>query len=189
MCFCTLFMIAIGFYGYTAFGPNTQPTITMNVPKEGLYSIINVFLMLQSMLGHSIAMYVILDMFFNGFHRKFTNRFPNVSKVIVDKGFRIFWVSITMLMSISIPHLEIMIPLVGVTSGTLCALIYPPIFEMITFWNDWKVSLNAHQRCLKISWNIFVIITGVFAITTGVYANFLTIFEKLQTTKQNVFDF
>uniref|UniRef100_A0A8R1U1N4 Anaphase-promoting complex subunit 4 WD40 domain-containing protein n=1 Tax=Onchocerca volvulus TaxID=6282 RepID=A0A8R1U1N4_ONCVO len=141
MCFCTLFMIAIGFYGYTAFGANTEPTITMNVPKEGLYSTINVFLMLQSMLGHSVAMYVILDMFFNGFSRKFTNRFPNISKVIVDKGFRIFWVSVTMLMSISIPHLEIMIPLVGVTSGTLCALIYPPIFEMITFWNDWKVSI------------------------------------------------
>lgn len=52
-----------------------------------------------------------------------------------------FWVSITMLMSISIPHLEIMIPLVGVTSGTLCALVYPPVFEMITFWNDWKVSI------------------------------------------------
>ncbi|VDK62468.1 unnamed protein product [Gongylonema pulchrum] len=35
MCLCTLFMIAIGFYGYTAFGASTQPTITMNVPKEG----------------------------------------------------------------------------------------------------------------------------------------------------------
>lgn len=57
-------------------------------------------------------------------------------------NFRAFWVSITMLMSICIPHLEIMIPLVGVTSGTLCALIYPPIFEMITFWNEWKVSIS-----------------------------------------------
>uniref|UniRef100_A0A914RG35 Amino acid transporter transmembrane domain-containing protein n=1 Tax=Parascaris equorum TaxID=6256 RepID=A0A914RG35_PAREQ len=46
---------------------------------------------------------------------------------------------VTFLMAVSIPHLEIMIPLVGVTSGTLCALVYPPIFEMITFWNDWKV--------------------------------------------------
>ncbi|EFO23481.1 transmembrane amino acid transporter [Loa loa] len=183
MCLCTLFMIAIGFYGYTAFGPNTQPTITMNVPKEGLYSTINVFLMLQSMLGYSVAMYVILDMFFNGFHRKFTNRFPNISKTVVDKGFRIFWVSITVLLSISIPHLEIMIPLVGVTSGTLCALIYPPVFEMITFWNDWKVSLNTYQRCLKISWNICVIITGLFAVIAGIYANFLTILEKLQTTE------
>ncbi|MCP9259118.1 putative amino acid transporter skat-1 [Dirofilaria immitis] len=164
MCFCTLFMIAIGF------------TVTRHLE---LYSTINVFLMLQSMLGHSIAMYVILDMFFNGFSRKFTNRFPNVPKVIVDKGFRIFWVFVTMFMSICIPHLEIMIPLVGVTSGTLCALIYPPIFEMITFWNDWKISLNIHQRYLKISWNIFVIITGIFAIIAGVYANFLTILEKL----------
>ncbi|CAG9540551.1 unnamed protein product [Cercopithifilaria johnstoni] len=182
MCLCTLFMIAIGFYGYTAFGSNTQPTITMNVPKKGLYSAVNVFLMLQSMLGHSVAMYVILDMFFDGFHRKFRSRFPNTLKIVVDKGFRIFWVSVTMLMSISIPHLEIMIPLVGATSGTLCALIYPPVFEMITFWNDWKVSLNARQRYFKISWNIFVIITGIFAISAGVYANCLTILEKLQMT-------
>lgn len=181
MCLCTLFMIAIGFYGYTAFGPDTQATITMNVPKEGLYSTINVFLMLQSMLGHSIAMYVIVDMFFNGFRRKFTNRFPNVSKVIVDKGFRIFWVSVTMLMSISIPHLEIMIPLVGVTSGTICALIYPPIFEMITFWNDWKVLLPTYQRYLKITWNIFVILTGIFAVSAGIYANSIAILEKFQT--------
>uniref|UniRef100_A0A915PXJ9 Amino acid transporter transmembrane domain-containing protein n=1 Tax=Setaria digitata TaxID=48799 RepID=A0A915PXJ9_9BILA len=198
MCLCTLFMIAIGFYGYTAFGANTQPTVTMNVPKEGkagasdtnethlrLYSTINIFLILQSMLGHSVAMYVILDMFFNGFCRKFTIRFPNVSKIIVDKGFRIFWVLVTVLMSICVPHLEIMIPLVGVTSGTLCALIYPPLFEMITFWNDWKVSLNIYQRRLKISWNIFVIMTGIFALIAGIYANFLAILEKLQTMERN----
>lgn len=44
--------------------------------------------MLQSMLGHSIAMYVVIDMFFNGFSRKFMNRFPNVPKIAIDKGFR-----------------------------------------------------------------------------------------------------
>uniref|UniRef100_A0A0M3IHB3 Aa_trans domain-containing protein n=1 Tax=Ascaris lumbricoides TaxID=6252 RepID=A0A0M3IHB3_ASCLU len=116
MILCAVFMVAIGFYGYTAFGEETAAAVTMNVPKEGLYSTINVFLMLQSMLGHSIAMYVILDMFFNGFRRKFSYRFPNCPKVVVDKGFRIFWVMVTFLMAVSIPHLEIMIPLVGVTS-------------------------------------------------------------------------
>ncbi|VDK48543.1 unnamed protein product [Anisakis simplex] len=148
MILCAVFMVAIGFYGYTAFGDKTQAAITMNVPKEGLYSTINVFLMLQSMLGHSIAMYVILDMFFNGFRRKFAYRFPNCPKIVVDKGFRIFWVMVTFLMAVSVPHLEIMIPLVGVTSGTLCALIYPPIFEMITFWNDWKVLFDIFFRYL-----------------------------------------
>ena len=26
-------------------------------------------------------------------------------------------------------------------AGTLCALVYPPFFEMVTFWTDWKVLL------------------------------------------------
>lgn len=34
--------------------------------------------MIQSMLGHSIAMYVVFDMFFKGFKRKFQLRFPSV---------------------------------------------------------------------------------------------------------------
>ena len=95
--------------------------------------------MVQSMLGHSIAMYVVFDMFYRGFQRKFLMRFPNANKQFIDKSFRIFWVLLTYFMAILIPKLEIMIPLVGVTSGTLCALVYPPLFQIITFWEDWKV--------------------------------------------------
>uniref|UniRef100_A0A0N5A8E8 Aa_trans domain-containing protein n=1 Tax=Syphacia muris TaxID=451379 RepID=A0A0N5A8E8_9BILA len=175
MILCTVFMTAIGFYGYTGFGNEIAPTITVNVPKDGLYSTINVFLMLQSMLGHSIAMYVIFDMFFNGFRRKFTNRFPLCPKILIDKGFRTFWVLISYLMAVSIPHLEIMIPLVGVTSGTLCALVYPPIFETITFWTDWKVMLSTRSRIAKIATNVFVILVGFFAIGAGLYANITAI--------------
>lgn len=142
MIICTAFMTALGFFGYTGFGDSIAPTITTNVPKEGLYSTVNVFLMLQSLLGNSIAMYVVYDMFFNGFRRKFGARFPNVPKWLSDKGFRVFWVLVTYLMAVLIPKLEIMIPLVGVTSGALCALIFPPFFEMITFWTDWKVNMN-----------------------------------------------
>lgn len=31
----SVFMIALGFYGYTAFGDRTEPTITTNVPLTG----------------------------------------------------------------------------------------------------------------------------------------------------------
>jgi hypothetical protein len=58
---------------------------------------------------------------------------------VIDKGFRFFWVFITYLMAVLIPRLAVLIPLVGVTSGTLCALVYPPFFQIITFWEDWKV--------------------------------------------------
>ncbi|KAJ1350003.1 putative amino acid transporter skat-1, variant 2 [Parelaphostrongylus tenuis] len=183
MIICTCFMTALGFYGYTAFGDRIAPTITTNVPKEGLYSTINVFLMLQSMLGHSIAMYVVFDMFFNGYRRKFSARFPNCPKFFVDKGFRFFWVMLTFLMAILIPRLEIMIPLVGVTSGTLCALVYPPLFEMITFWTDWKGLLSYRERMCKIILNCFVIAVGFFAIFAGLYANGVAIYNSFSGQK------
>lgn len=82
MTLCTLFMTALGFFGYNGFGDLTKATITMNVPKEGFYSVINVCLMIQATLGHSIALYVVFDMFWRGFSRKFTLRFPNVHKQV-----------------------------------------------------------------------------------------------------------
>lgn len=178
MIICTAFMTALGFFGYTGFGDSIAPTITTNVPKEGLYSTVNVFLMLQSLLGNSIAMYVVYDMFFNGFRRKFGARFPNVPKWLSDKGFRVFWVLVTYLMAVLIPKLEIMIPLVGVTSGALCALIFPPFFEMITFWTDWKGLLTYRQRMTKIFINLVVMAIGVFAIIAGVYTNIHAIIQS-----------
>jgi len=179
MMLCTLFMTAIGFYGYNGFGQDVKPTITMNVPLTGIYSVVNIFLMLQATLGHSIAMYVVFDMFFKGFRRKFTNRFPNVHKQVVDKGFRCFWVLVTYLMAVLIPKLEIMIPLVGVTSGTLCALIYPPIFQIITFWTEWKTSLTPKQRWTRIFVNVCVITIGLFAIIAGLYSNIYEIQKSI----------
>ena len=82
---------------------------------------VNIFLMLQSILGHSFALYVVFDMFFKGFQRKFTSRFPNFNYFVglvsfntasytcsflkfAEKGFRIFWVLVTYIMAISIPR-------------------------------------------------------------------------------------
>jgi hypothetical protein len=56
-------MTALGFYGYNGFGDFVKPTITLNVPKVGFYSIINICLMIQATLGHSIALYVVFDMY------------------------------------------------------------------------------------------------------------------------------
>ncbi|KAI6220594.1 Aa-trans domain-containing protein [Aphelenchoides fujianensis] len=185
MMLCTLFMCAIGFFGYNAFGADVKPTITTNVPLNGMYSAVNVFLMLQATLGHSIAMYVIFDMFFKGFNRKFTNRFPNVHKQVVDKGFRTFWVLLTYFMAVLIPRLEIMIPLVGVTSGTLCALVYPPILQTISFWDEWK-TLEPAKRWTKIGLNVVIVMIGVFAIGAGLYAN---IYEIQKSIAPQLFDF
>ncbi|CAJ0962371.1 unnamed protein product, partial [Mesorhabditis belari] len=60
-------------------------------------------------------------------------------------------VFVTYAMSIGIPHLDSMIPLVGVTSGTLCALVYPPLFEIITFWDEWKITIPVKRQSILLT--------------------------------------
>lgn len=176
---CTLLMFALGFYGYNAFGDKVDPSITVNIPKTGFYTVINVFLMLQSILGHSFALYVVFDMFFKGFRRKFVSRFPNVDYWYAEKGFRIFWVLVTFLMAVLIPKLEVMIPLVGVTSGTLCALVFPPLFQTIAYWSHWRTNFTPVKRALRILLNLFLIFLGLFALGAGVAASTIQILGQL----------
>ncbi|CAD6187611.1 unnamed protein product [Caenorhabditis auriculariae] len=100
----TACMAALGYFGYTAFGDSIATTITTNVPKEGFYSTVNGFLMIQSVLGNAIAMYVVYDMFMHGFMQKFGDRFPKFPKFVSDKGFRLFWVLVTYLMGRAHPE-------------------------------------------------------------------------------------
>jgi solute carrier family 36 (proton-coupled amino acid transporter) len=54
MCLCTIFMTAIGFFGYNAFGHNVAETITVNVPHTGYNNLRNLKLYLmcfQSLLS------------------------------------------------------------------------------------------------------------------------------------------
>uniref|UniRef100_A0A914HC11 DNA helicase n=1 Tax=Globodera rostochiensis TaxID=31243 RepID=A0A914HC11_GLORO len=75
--------------------------------------------------------------------------------------------------------MAVMIPLVGVTSGTLCALVYPPFFQIVIFWSDWKLSLSPLRRAFLIGCNCFIIVLGFFAIGTGVAANVIQILQPL----------
>ena len=86
--------------------------------------------------------------------------------------------------------------MIKISAGTLCALIYPPFFEMVTFWEDWKVRafqqisvvydsislvtnretvlslqtmLSRKRRCCKIALNLFVMTAGVLCIAAGEY--------------------
>ncbi|CAJ0949661.1 unnamed protein product, partial [Mesorhabditis belari] len=181
---CGSAMTAIGFLGYTSFGDQIAPSITSNVPKEGLYSAVNISLMIQTLLVHSIALYVIIDVFYSGFSKAINERCPRIPEIVLDKGFRLFWVLVTYGMAIGIPHLEIMIPLVGVTSGTLCALVFPPLFEMMTFWDEWKSSMSSLTRGIKISWNCFCIFIGVAAIAAGVYSNAIALVDAFSEGKK-----
>jgi hypothetical protein len=144
---------------------------------------VGICLMIQSALGHCMMLYPVFDMFGAGFRRKFPLYFPwwRDHTLLLDKCFRAFWVIITCEcasdvcvwtcadgMAIGLPKLEILIPLVGVTSGTLCAFVFPPVLHTIVFWRIWKRRGTLVFYVLR---NGALVLLGIGIIITGCYAN------------------
>ncbi|CAJ0948207.1 unnamed protein product, partial [Mesorhabditis belari] len=174
------FIWIIGLVGYAGYGSAVEATITINMPQTLLYQGVNVCLMIQTLAGNAIALYVIFEMFLDDFVAWFRGNWQSVPEFIVDKGFRLFWVLLCYAMAVVIPHLDIMIPLVGVTGGTMCALIYPPLFEMMTFWNEWKATKSTFEVSLRVFWNLILMTIGVYAIITGVYSNYVAVIAAFE---------
>lgn len=45
-----------------------------------------------------------------------------------------------------------------------CHCTDPPFFQIVTFWDDWKMNYTPVKRTLKIALNVVIILIGFFAI-------------------------
>ena len=77
------------------------------------------------------------------------------------------------MIAIGLPKLEILIPLVGVTSGTLCAFVFPPLLHTIVFWPIWR---QKQTLAFNVGRNMLLVAVGVAIIVAGLYANGMAIY-------------
>uniref|UniRef100_A0A915LC85 Amino acid transporter transmembrane domain-containing protein n=1 Tax=Romanomermis culicivorax TaxID=13658 RepID=A0A915LC85_ROMCU len=97
MILITVFYTSLGFYGYTAFGDETKGTLPLNMPDNTLFSSVSIMLALMAFLAHPVNLYVVFDMFWPGFKRKFPLKYVFwLDKIqTLDILFRLFWVLLT----------------------------------------------------------------------------------------------
>jgi len=76
-----------------------------------------------------------------------------------------------------IPHLDLMISLVGALASSSLALIFPPLIEIITFSAE-------GERLSKITLikNVFIMVLGVVGFTTGTVSALQEIIKTFETT-------
>lgn len=82
--------------------------------------------------------------------------------------------SVSVGLAAAIPNLGAVISLVGAVSSSTLALIFPPVIEIITLWNDGLGRRN------WILWkDILIIIFGVCGFGFGTYASIMNILHPL----------
>lgn len=73
----------------------------------------------------------------------------------------------------AVPHLDLLIALVGAFASSSLALIFPPLIELITLSAD-----GEHLSKLTIIKNILIILLGIVGMGTGTYSAVKAIVQK-----------
>jgi len=86
-------------------------------------------------------------------------------------------VSTTVLLAATIPHLDLMISLVGTLSSSAIALVFPPMLEIVTYWNE-----PAHYgRCRwRIGKDILIMLFGILGFFIGTITTLISIVQAFR---------
>ena len=191
----TVIYAICGFLGYVTYGEKVEGSIALNLPEGYIFSIVRGCLALVVFTGFAIQQYIIIEVtlpttksFFSKFLDPSQNeRRSKIILLIVEFLHRCFLVFICMIVAITVPNLEKIIPLVGIVCGMLLAFVFPAIIDMLVFVSkrvrkfrrspeEKKLSLGAMITAIVLK-DIFLIILGIFGLVAGLQASIKNLIE------------
>nr|CAD2181526.1 unnamed protein product [Meloidogyne enterolobii] len=185
MALTEIFDSAVGFLGYSKFGDEIQGSVTLNLPPTSLLTFVKIVFTIISFLDFLLQQYVTIQMLWPPLNKYLSNLFPS-SKVlrVGEYTFRASLVALTMLISIFIPHLEHIMPLVGFSGGVFLAFIFPPIIDTFTFlsiglteYYEENNKRNLISIFKRFALNFFFVSIGLFGSIVGLKSSLEAIFE------------
>ncbi|GLV45551.1 uncharacterized protein CBL_02571 [Carabus blaptoides fortunei] len=171
MFFVVLLYAATGFFGFLRYGELTEPSITLNLPKdEILAQCVKIMIAIAIFLTYSLQFYVPFEIIWKNLKIHFGAR-----KLMVEYALRIFLVICTVAIAIAIPNLGGFISLVGAVCLSTLGLMFPSIIELITFWDNpglGRFNWVLWKNVLLISFGMIGFLTGTYVSVQEIIADF-----------------
>lgn len=169
MSFVVTLYASVGFFGFLKYGYETEPSITLNLPKdEILAQTVKIMIAVAIFLTYSLQFYVPMEIIWKNLKQHFGAR-----KLFVEYGIRTAIVTGTVIIAIAIPNLGGFISLVGAVCLSTLGLIFPAVIDLITFYDEPGLG-RFNWRLWK---NLFLITFGVIGFVTGSYVSILEIIQ------------
>ncbi|XP_055498640.1 proton-coupled amino acid transporter 1 [Leucoraja erinacea] len=173
----TILYVSIGVLGYTCFGEEIKGSVTLNLPPCWLYQSVKILYSFGIFITYAVQFFVAAEILVP----LAVIRVPEHWKLFVNLATRAALVTLTCLLAILIPHLEIVISLVGSVSSSTLALIIPPLLEIVTFQSE------GMSRWI-IAKNILISMVGFLGFLMGTFVSVEQLLFKTITVT-NVTDF
>lgn len=162
---------AVGFYGYLRFGDQVLGSVTLNLPQDSWLSIgAKLMFSVSIFISYLLVMYVPFNIIWPAIEQCVTSRKVKIYGWYI---FRTCLVIFTWGCASAVPHLDLLIALVGAFASSSLALIFPPLIEIITLSVE-----GEHLSKLTIIKNILTIILGIVGMVTGTYSAVKEIIQK-----------
>ncbi|XP_024084904.1 proton-coupled amino acid transporter 1 isoform X2 [Cimex lectularius] len=160
---------AVGFFGYLRYGDNMKTgSVTLNISiTEILGQTVRVMLALAIFLSYGLQFYVPMGIIWPFVMQRIDERYHKVGELVT----RALLVVFTFCLAVAIPNLGAVISLVGALSSSTLALIFPPVIEIVTFWDR---GLTKTTLCKDIAIALF----GITGFLFGTYASLYDIIYK-----------
>lgn len=175
MTFVVCLYTAMGFYGYLKYGDDSKGSITLNLPsKNWLFISVNLMYAVAIFISYGLQLYVVIRIIWPVLEAKISSR---KTKIISEYIFRTALVLATCGISMVVPHLDLMISLVGSLASSSLALMFPPLIEIITYSAE-----GERISVFTVIKNILIISLGVIGFATGTYAAMNEIIKTFKNT-------
>lgn len=89
---------------------------------------------------------------------------------------------VSVILAATIPHLDLMISLVGTLSSSAIALIFPPLLDLVTFSSDLDHFGRCYWRAVK---DVLVIIVGLIGFIVGTAVTIMSIVDAFEKDSRN----
>lgn len=161
---------AVGFFGYLKYGDRAVlGSITLYLPQRDLLAqLVRLMMALAIFLSYCLQFYVPMSIIWPPIKRRINDE--SYQKV-AELSLRTFLVCLTFLLAVAVPNLSAVISLVGAVSSSMLALIFPPIIEMVTFWDKGLSPALIAKDC-------FILIFGICGFIFGTYVSMYNIVTK-----------
>ncbi|KAJ8959322.1 hypothetical protein NQ318_022008 [Aromia moschata] len=169
--------IAMGLFGYLAYGSEIQPSISLSLNGDEIAAqVAKIMLALAIYISHSLQMYVAIDITWNQYlqQKLEKNRFQTLYEYLT----RTFLVVLCFCLAIAVPYIDLFISLIGALCLSALGLAFPAIIDTSTYW----YSSKGCRRYLILFKNFCIVIFAIFGLIVGTSTSLEKIVEKFSNT-------
>ncbi|VDK66294.1 unnamed protein product, partial [Anisakis simplex] len=151
-----LLYLFVGFFGFLKFGDSVRDTMTLNLPQTPFYQVVKLMFVCCVLISYPLQFYVPMERIEKWISRKI-RKDRQTFLIYFIRGCGVLLTCVTAEL---IPHLALFISLVGSFAGTVLAVVFPPIIDLLCCYAMGCLSRKVWAI------NIFLMLFAVVGFTT-----------------------